>query len=133
MNGPVPQRTSWYVLGMLAGVLLGPVALTGIALVDHVQRTGTRSEFWGDFVSVPAGVVLGLLLGWADAYVLHRVIPAEPPGAVDSDRIATPASSLPRRGDRLFRDLLLVAGTLFLDLVVLLLVWLVIARVAYPG
>jgi hypothetical protein len=118
---------------MLAGVLVGPVALTWIALVDHVQRTGTRSEFWGDFVSLPAGMVLGALLGWADAYVLHQVIGAEPRPDSDSDFSGRPASALRDRRRSVLRGVLLVAGTLFLDQVVLVLVWLSIARVAYPG
>jgi hypothetical protein len=49
----------------LVGTVLGPVFLTLFALWWHTAEHGSPAEFWWAFVTVPAGILYGGLLGWA--------------------------------------------------------------------
>lgn len=54
---------AWIIFGVLAGLIVGPVVLRELFLWEHVRRYHTTGEFWGDFVAVPLGALIGSITG----------------------------------------------------------------------
>lgn len=71
---PRPQRSAvtTLVAGLLGG-LLGPTVLTWVAWLDHLRKYHSGAEFWGEFVTVPAGLLYGPVLAIGLAAWTRRV------------------------------------------------------------